>query len=1088
MDIAAWLRELGLERYAGAFRDNEIDAEILPKLIADDLRDIGVTAVGHRRKLLEAIAALTAADEPAPTQPAARTRAERRQLTVLFCDLVDSTALSARLDPEDLGQLIRAYQASCDDVVQRWDGHVHRYLGDGMLAYFGYPSAHEDDAERAVRAGLDLAAAVGQLRTEIGEPLAARVGVATGVVMVGEFAGGGAAQEGEVVGTTPNLAARLQALAQPGSVVIAASTRRLLGGLFQLADLGTVRLKGFAEPHAAWRVVGEGHVEGRFEALRGQQVTPLVGRKHELAILMERWAWAKYGHGQVVLISGEPGIGKSRIVRALHDRLANEPHVALSYFCSPYHTNSALYPIITRLERAAAFARDDAPEAKLAKLEVLLGWATNQLDEAVSLIAALLGVPSGERYPALNLSPQRQKQRTLEVLLEQLESLARDQPVLELYEDAHWIDPSTLELLDLLVERVRSMPVLVVLSYRPEFSPTWIGQGHVTALPLNRLGRGQSAALALRVSGKALPDEVLDQIKVRTDGVPLFVEELTKTLLESDLLSDAGDHYELQGPLTSLAIPETLRDSLMARLDRLAPVKEVVQIGAVIGREFSHDLLAAVSPLSTADLGSALNHLVSSELIFRRGSPPTTTYSFKHALIEEVAYASLPRQDRRKYHLRAAEVLYAQAGDLVRVRPELVARHYSVAGEELLAFDAWLEAGRAAMRRSANTEALGHLRSAEAELFKLKQLKGEGRDDRWVELHMARGPVLIARYGWAHPQVEQAYRSALISAGTGARDRDLFDVWRGLYNVYLLRGDLRSAGDVATRLHQIAAKLDNSDLLLGSYRAVGLCDFLSGKFRSANQQLEKAIALYDPAKHRHHAFVQGVDPAVIAYSINAWALWFLGDLDRAAQNSGCAIGAAQSAKHPFSMAYALCLAASLAQCRDQTAEAVSLCDAGLKLAMDHVFPYWSAWASIVKGRALVELGDRNAGIRMLEDGLDRYAETGAAQMRSYGLCLLAQASQRARHRRKSAEAAKAAITEAGRTGVTFYLAEAYRLSGEALCQIRPKKTAGSRMLLRAVRVAVRQRSCTALVRARTTRRRMRRRCRARRGPEEAGSG
>ena len=312
----------GSERYAGAFRDNEIDAEILPKLIADDLRDIGVAAVGHRRKLLEAIAALTAADEPAPTQPAARTRAERRQLTVLFCDLVDSTALSARLDPEDLGQLIRAYQASCDDVVKRWDGHVHRYLGDGMLAYFGYPSAHEDDAERAVRAGLDLAAAVGQLRTEIGELLAARVGVATGVVMVGEFAGGGAAQEGEVVGTTPNLAARLQALAQPGSVVIAASTRRLLGGLFQLTDLGPVRLKGFAEPHAAWRVVGEGHVEGRFEALRGQQVTPLVGRKHELAILMERWAWAKYGHGQVVLISGEPGIGKSRIVRALHDRLA----------------------------------------------------------------------------------------------------------------------------------------------------------------------------------------------------------------------------------------------------------------------------------------------------------------------------------------------------------------------------------------------------------------------------------------------------------------------------------------------------------------------------------------------------------------------------------------------------------------------------------------------------------------------------------------------------------------------------------------------------------------------------------------------
>jgi class 3 adenylate cyclase/tetratricopeptide (TPR) repeat protein len=1090
VDIAAWLRELGLERYASAFRDNEIDAEILPKLIADDLRDIGVIAVGHRRKLLEAIAALTAADAPPPTQrAAARTRAERRQLTTLFCDLVGSSALSARLDPEDLSQLIQAYQACCEDIVKRWDGHVHRHLGDGVLAYFGYPSAHEDDAERAVRAGLDLTAAVGQLRTEVGEPLAARVGIATGVVMVGELAGGGAAQKEEVVGKTPNLAARLQALAEPGSVVIAASTRRLLGGLFELTDLGPVCLKGFAEPHAAWRVVGEGHAEGRFEALRGQQVTPLVGRKHELAILMERWAWAKHGDGQVVLISGEPGIGKSRIVRALHDRLAGEPYVALNHFCSPYHTNSALYPIITRLERSAAFARDDAPEAKLAKLEGLLGRATDQLDEAVPLIAALLGVPTGERYPALNLSPQRQKQRTLEVLLEQLEGLTRDKPVLELYEDAHWMDPSTLELLDLLVDRVCSLPVLVVLSYRLEFSPTWIGQSHVTALPLNRLGRCQSAALALRVSGKALPDEVLNQIEARTDGVPIFVEELTKTVLESDLLTDAGDHYELRGPLTSLAIPETLRDSLMARLDRLAPIKEVVQIGAVMGREFSHDLLAAVSPLSTADLCSALNQLISSELIFRRGSPPSATYGFKHALIEEVAYSSLPRQDRRKYHSRAAEVLCAQAGDLVRIRPELVARHYSLAGEELLAFDAWLEAGRAAMRRSANDEALGHLRNAEGELLKLKKLKGKRPDDRWVKLHMARGPVLIARYGWAHPQVEQAYRSALkISARSGARDRDLFDVWRGLYNVHLLRGDLRSARGVATRLHWIATKSGDRDLLLGSHRAVGLCDFLGGKFGRANKHLEEAIALYDPAQHRQHAFVQGVDPVVIAYSINAWALWFLGDLDRAAQHSGCAIEAAQPAEHPFSMAYALCLAASLAQCGGRTAEAVSVCDAALKLAMDHAFPYWHAWASIVKGWALVELGDRSAGVRMLEDGLNRYAETGAAQMRSYGLCLLAQARQRARLRRKSAEAAWAAIAEAERSGVTFYLAEAYRLSGEALCQIRPKKAAGLRMLLRAVRVAVGQRSCTLLARTRTTQRRMRQRCRVRRAPEATGFG
>jgi class 3 adenylate cyclase/tetratricopeptide (TPR) repeat protein len=1068
VDIAAWLRELGLERYESVFRDNEIDAQILPKLTADDLRDIGVTAVGHRRKLVEAIAALTAADETAPRRrEAARTRAERRQLTVLFCDLVGSTELSARLDPEDMSEIIRTYQDACAEVIGRWDGHVARYLGDGVLAYFGYPSAREDDAERAVRAGLDLVAAVGRLKTGDGQLLAARVGIATGKVVVGDLIGKGAAQEEAVVGETPNLAARLQALAEPGSVAIAAITRSLLGGLFELTDLGPVGLKGFAEPQPVWRVVGEGRAEGRFEALRGGHLTPLVGREHELGLVLERWALAKEAQGQVIMISGEAGIGKSRIVRAFREQLASESHVALSHFCSRYHTNTALHPIMIQLERAAGFAPDDEPETKLVKLQRLLAQATNQLDEAVPLIAALLDIPSGEDYPALNLSPQRQKQRTLEVLVEQLVGLARHQPVLVVFEDTHWADASTLELLDLLVERVRRLRVLVVVTFRPEFAPRWTGQAHVTSLPLNRLDHRQAAAMVARLTvGKTLQAEVIDQILTRTEGMPLFIEELTKTVVEAALRRDAGDPPNLAGAMTPIAIPSSLHDSLMARLDRLGSAKTVAQIAAVLGHSFDTTTMRLLWDGSDESLAQGLDRLVDESLIIRWGIGPHAHFMFKHALIEEIAYESLLQQDRRKFHLRAAEILCAHAGDLVRVRPELVARHYSVGGLTLPAFDAWLKAGRAAIRRSANAEALGHLRNAEAELLKLEKVEAERLDDRRMALHMARAPALIALSGWAAPEVEQAYRSALMaSERAGARGQDLFDVWRGLYNVYLLRGDLRSARGVAAHLEEIATESSDRGLFLGSHRAVGLCDFLAGEFHEASKHLEEAISLYDPAQHRHHAFAQGTDPAVIAHSINGWTLWFLGHFDGAVQNSADAIEAARRAEHPFSMAYALCLTSSLAQCRGQAAEAASCCDAALKLSMEHAFPYWHAWASIVKGWALVELGDRDAGFPILKDGLERYAAVGAAQMRSYGLCLLAEAHQRAGLWAESAEAATAAIAEAERTGITFYLAEAYRLSGKALCDLRPTQTAGLRMLVKAVRVAERQRSDPLLLRA-----------------------
>jgi class 3 adenylate cyclase len=570
MDVADWLRKLGLEQYEPAFRENEIDERVLPSLTAEDLRDLGITLVGHRRRLLDAIAALGTTAPPAANAPTSAS-AERRQLTVMFCDLVGSTALSARLDPEDLREVIGAYHRAVAEIVAGLDGFVAKYMGDGVLLYFGYPRAHEDDAERAVRAGLGLVDAVGRLDVKSVE-LQARVGIATGLVVVGDLIGEGSAQEQSVVGETPNLAARLQAVAEPDAVVIAAGTRRLVGDLFQLRDLGAVEVKGIAAPVQAWQALRPSDVASRFEALRGSALTSLVGRDEEIDLLLRRWARANAGDGQVVLVSGEPGIGKSRIAAALEERLHAEPHIRLRYFCSPYYQDSALYPFIDQLSRAAGFTPDDSPTVRLEKLESLLFRAAPP-DEDVALIADLLSLPSSERHPLPSLSPQRKKERTLEALLRQLVGLARQQPVIMVFEDAHWIDPTSRELLDLTVERVGGLPVLLIATFRPEFQPLWTGQPQVTTVRLNRLDRRDRTVLVEQIAaGKALPDEVVAQIADRTDGVPLFVEELTKSVLESGV------------PL--VGIPTTLHDSLMARLDRLSSVRRVAQIGAAIGRSF----------------------------------------------------------------------------------------------------------------------------------------------------------------------------------------------------------------------------------------------------------------------------------------------------------------------------------------------------------------------------------------------------------------------------------------------------------------------------------------------------------------------
>jgi class 3 adenylate cyclase len=641
MDIGGWLRSLDLGEYEAIFRENKIDETVLPKLTADDLKELGVRALGDRRKLLDAIAGLDAYAHPrlaaVATAASPRDTAERRQVTVMFSDLVGSTALSARMDPEDLREVISAYQKCVAETVQRFSGFVAKYMGDGVLVYFGYPQAHEDDAERAVRSGLELVQAVSGLKSSA--PLQTRVGIATGLVVVGDLVGSGAAQEQTVVGETPNLAARLQGIAEPNAVIIAESTRKLLGNLFDFQDLGAQDLKGMGNPVRAWVVLRHASIQSRFEALHASGLTELVGREEELELLLRRWSKAKSGEGQVVLLSGEAGIGKSRLTAALLERLAAEPHTRLRYFCSPQHTDSAFYPIIGQMERAAALAHDDTQQGRLDKLDALLAQTSTSKQDA-ALFAEMLSLPNDGRYPALDLDPQQRRQKTLEALTAQMELLSRQKPVLMIFEDAHWTDPTSLEAFGRAVDWVRSLRVLLIVTFRPEFDPPWIGRPYVAALTINRLGQHDIEAMINRVIGnKLIPASVRKDIVERTDGIPLFVEELTKSVLE------AGSEEEVpQTPASvrhTTLVPASLHASLMARLDRVGSAKEVAQIGAAVGREFSHALLSAVARKQEVDLGSALDRLVRTGLLLRQGVPPHATYLFKHALVQD---ATVPRR------------------------------------------------------------------------------------------------------------------------------------------------------------------------------------------------------------------------------------------------------------------------------------------------------------------------------------------------------------------------------------------------------------------------------------------------------------
>ncbi|MFO0613391.1 MAG: adenylate/guanylate cyclase domain-containing protein [Polyangiaceae bacterium] len=924
--MAEWLTSVGLEKHAERFEEHEITLDVLPHLTEADIEGLGLP-IGPRRKLTvevqrlaeaaRAVSSSTRPPSPSNKIPSSsgRTReasgssrtVERRQLTVMFCDLVGSTALAERLDPEELRELMRAYRAACGDIVARYDGHVAQYLGDGLMVYFGWPTAHEDEAERGVRAALEMVDAVRALPSP--HPLAVRIGLATGPVVVGESSDQDDAEARLAIGETPNLAARLQGLANPHEIVLPRSTRRLLGDAFVLSERGEHQLKGIAQRVEVFRVDAVKRTEGRFEAAHGGvALGPLVGRDDETAELVGLWQSARDMHGRAIAIVGEPGIGKSRLLQAFRARIEGR-HEELLYQCSPYHVNSALYPITEHLESAAGFTREDGADQRLAKLEALLTASQLDVKTSAPLLAPLLSLPV-DRYPRLALSPQKRKEKTLETLARFIEMRARGSALLLVVEDTHWIDPTSEELLELVLERLERLPVLMVTTHRPERAPAWMGRANARLLALSRLDRADGARIALGVThGRALPEEVLERILLRTDGVPLFVEELTKSLLESGLLREEGDRWSLQASIDDASIPTSLRDSLTARLDRLDGCKEIAQIGACIGREFSYRLMAKVAPLAGDDLSEALERLTEAGLVTRRNEPPAATYTFKHALVQDAAYDSLLKSRRRELH---ASIARAVEQDIARgSEPEWLAHHHTQAGNLVEAVPLWRRAGALAVERLALREAVGHF---EKGLSILAQLPPSSERDR-LELTI-REPLNAAwtgLRGWAAPEVGENAQAILRLTTSHTNKRSLILALWWMWTTTITQGRIEDSLPWARRMLQAGESgaqgtLDADTRLFGE-TAMMVQHLLQGELVASRNAATRVLAQYDPRRTERWIQLTGYDQRTFVEVYACQLTWMLGYPDRAVRESDASVAHARTVGHAFNLVWALTFSA-----------------------------------------------------------------------------------------------------------------------------------------------------------------------------------
>ncbi len=1016
-DLRDWLRSNKSEQYADAFEANDIDFDILPELSERDLEQLGVS-LGNRRRLLKAIAERgSGVTQSKPSSPEASGDAERRQVTVLFADMVGSTALSGTVDPELLGDLIRRYQDATAGAIGRFGGFVAKFMGDGVLAYFGFPQAFEDAAERAVRAAIGIMAEVGEIERPDRTRVQARIGIATGLVVVGEIIGTGSAQERTIVGETPNLAARLQALAAPDTILISEATQNLLGGLFDLEHTGEHALKGFTHPVPVWRVLGEASVESRFAANRAGANLPLIGRAHEMGLLLDRWRLVREGDGQIVTVVGEAGIGKSRSIEALQQELVGQPHARIHLQCSSYHSDSTLYPVIQHLARAAGFAAADSPSVRIEKLGALFAPRTASDAAAIPLLAELLSIRLEASAVPPSPTPAQRKAATIALLVDEMVRLGETDPVLLVLEDAHWIDATTLELMTRLTDSIGQARVLALVTARPDFAPPWLARPHSTLLTLGRLGRAECTQLVANVTAAhGLSAETVAAIVAKTDGVPLFVEELTKSVMES-----AGED--------SAAVPATLKDSLMARLDRLGEAREVAQIAAVVGRQFAFALLDAIAPKHGSELEDALAKLVAAGIMFPEGRGQERSFSFKHALVRDAAYESLLLGRRREWHERIARTLEQRFPELAANEPELLAYHFGEAGLAGPACDYRARAGDLAVSRSAYTEAIAHFSAG----LKLADSMAEPADrKRWqVDFLLKLGPALMVARGMQDPQVEEVYQRATGIAESLGDEAASYKAKWGLWLNANLRRKTALARERANELVMLARHSGDGDLLLEAYHCRWATAFFRGDVAECLDSSRIGVEAYDMTRHRHLGHTFGShDPGVCAHATRALALQMSGDHEMAEASIGQALTLAEALDHPNSLAHGLY---ESAQCRQLSGDRqATLAVAGRAVSLADRFglaPYRAgslvlvAWANAI-GASVTEAA------RLIDAEIDNAIATGPVPQ--YNLGLAAEVLLAAGRPAEGLGYLDRAIAAIDEPGVGYYLPEIYRLRGECL--------------------------------------------------------
>lgn len=1059
--IADWLAKIGLEQYASLLAEHHIDVDIFPALTADDLEKIGIP-LGHRKKILSAIAEFEKS-KPAiakTSEPERASEPERRQLTVMFCDLVGSTALSSQLDPEDMREVLRAYRNACANVMPIYEGFVARFLGDGILAYFGYPNAHEDDAERAVRAALDIVQSIQRLRQELHINLQVRIGIATGLVVVGDLIGAeGATEEKAVIGETPNLAARLQTLADPDAVVVAASTRRLLGEVFRLRDLGSHNAKGFPDPIRAWAVEGLATSESRFEARRSPQLTDLVGREQEIGLLLERKNAAWHGEAQAVLICGEPGIGKSHIIAALCDRIASEQHLIVRYQCSPYHQNSTLYPFINQIEKAAEITPNDSPEQRIEKLEAILAPGTPQT--AATLLATILWVPDGINFPALELGPRQQRRQTFAAVIGQLEALASQKPLLLIFEDMHWADTTSLELIGLIIQRVRNLPIMTILTTRPGFETSWAD--NVTTLNLGRLNPAHVQVMIKQVAGDCeLSGELVEEIIAKTDGIPLFIEELTKAVTEARLPLEHAKSVNFDGP-RQLAIPATLQDSLMARLDRLGWAKQIAQTGAAIGREFALSLLCAVTEQTHSDIIKGLERLENAELVFRRYHATEPVYVFKHALICDAAYESMLKSRRRTLHQTIGRALCNEFPTVAANSPEVVAHHFTVGGVIEEAVQWWTKAGEAMLQRFAYNEAVAQLEKAR----ELARSLADGADQRLIRLKLQTtyGQALLYNRGHGSPDTTLAFIEAREIAAKVETAVERFSAYYGMWVGSLVRADLTPMRDVAEAFLKDVQPTPDSPEAGVAHRIFGSTCWFQGDFEGARLHLERSLAIHQGDPDHQLATHFGYHSGVMAMVNLAPVLFAMGYADRPERLIEIAANIAVASGHIPSIAIMHHYACVFSAICHKPLSGLSHAEALVGLGQKHGLPQALARGKFLLGWARWALGQPE-GEEAMREGLALLNEMNLRSFEPFDGTLLAELEVRAGRPDKALATLDTQLATVEATGERWFHAEMYRVRGEILQKHEPiSLTAIELAFLHAIDIARGQKAWTFELRA-----------------------